>query len=164
MSKSKVSIIIPTYRRSDRIQRAVQSALNQDYKNFEVIVVDDNEPISEERIKTKEVIAPYLNYPNFLYVEHPKNMNGAAARNTGIRNSTGKYITFLDDDDEYYPNKIRIQVECLSNLNEEWGLCYTGYDKIDQYGNKQVSSERAEGDVIIQALTKNLFLGSGSNF
>src|SRR5699024_1790966 len=53
---------------------------------------------------------------------------------------------------------------CLSNLNEEWGLCYTGYDKIDQYGNKQVSSERAEGDVIIQALTKNLFLGSGSNF
>lgn len=160
----KVSIIIPTYKRSDRINRAIKSALNQDYTNFEVIVVDDNDPSDIERERTEKAVSIFNDNRKFIYLKHERNKNGSAARNTGIRNSTGDYITFLDDDDEYYENKISEQVKMLEKLSPDWGICYCGYDKIDQYGNKQVSAEKAEGNVLIQALTKNLFVGSGSNF
>ena len=54
-------------------------------------------------------------------------MNGSAARNTGWKQSNGKYITFLDDDDEIDRTKIEKQVDCLVNLDVSWGACYTGY-------------------------------------
>ena len=160
----KVSIIIPTYQRSDRIERAVISALNQQYEKFEVIVVDDNVKNSDEKHLTLKNLEKFMDDSRFIFISHEDNKNGSVARNTGIKASTGEYITFLDDDDEYYPNKIRLQAEALENLPDEWAICYTGYDKIDQFGKKQVGQENSEGNVLIQALTKNLFLGSGSNF
>lgn len=160
----KVSIIIPTFKRSDKIQRAIDSALRQDYDDFEVIVVDDNDPNSEERVKTEKIINKYLNIPNFIYIKHNRNKNGAAARNTGIEKSNGDYITFLDDDDEYYKNKIFEQVKALEKLSYAWGICYTGYDKLNDKGFIQKSDEKVEGDLLVQALSKNLFIGSGSNF
>lgn len=160
----KVSIIIPTYKRSDKIVRAVKSALAQNYSNFEVIIVDDNEPTSIDRVKTRDNLKPFLKNEKFIYIEHEMNKNGSAARNTGIKHSTGEYITFLDDDDEYYPNKIKEQVNCLINLSDQWAICYSGYEKIEKNGKISISNESAEGDVLIQALGKNLFIGSGSNF
>ncbi|MFN0602898.1 glycosyltransferase family 2 protein [Facklamia hominis] len=162
---SKVSIIIPTYKRSNRIKRAIDSVLSQDYKNFELIVVDDNDPSDIERKLTEEAVNEYLSLPYFKYIQHDRNKNGSAARNTGIKASSGDYITFLDDDDEYYPHKIGLQVQILNNLDHNiWGACYTLYDKIDQYGKLQVSSELVEGNLLVQALSKNLYIGSGSNF
>lgn len=162
---SKVSIIIPTYKRSDRINRAIDSVLSQEYKNFELIVVDDNDPSDIERKLTEEAVNEYLSLPYFKYIQHDRNKNGSAARNTGIKASSGDYITFLDDDDEYYPHKIGLQVQVLNNLDHNiWGACYTLYDKIDQYGKLQVSSELVEGNLLVQALSKNLYIGSGSNF
>lgn len=162
---SKVSIIIPTYKRSDRIKRAIDSVLSQEYKNFELIVVDDNDPSDIERKLTEEAVNEYLSLPYFKYIQHDRNKNGSAARNTGIKATSGDYITFLDDDDEYYPHKIGLQVQVLNNLDHNiWGACYTLYDKIDQYGKLQVSSELVEGNLLVQALSKNLYIGSGSNF
>ncbi|MDK6805095.1 glycosyltransferase family A protein [Aerococcus sp. UMB7834] len=161
---TKVSIIIPTYKRPDRISRAVNSALNQDYDNFEVIVVDDNHKDSKDKEETLNNLRQFFNDSKFKLIQHSDNKNGSAARNTGIRNSNGKYITFLDDDDEYYEDKIRLQAETLDRLSDEWAMCYTAYDKIDQHGKFQQSAERVEGDVFLQALTKNLYVGSGSNF
>ncbi|MCR8968938.1 glycosyltransferase family 2 protein [Facklamia sp. 7083-14-GEN3] len=161
---SKVSIIIPTFKRPERVVRAVESVLKQDYDNYEIIVVDDNDPNSKERKETSNNLQKYSKLTNFIYIEHSENKNGSAARNTGIRNSNGKYITFLDDDDEYYENKLRIQANCLDSIGEEWGLCYTSYEKIDRFGNRQYSLEKSEGNLYIQALSKNLFIGSGSNF
>lgn len=163
MEYPKVSIIIPTYKRPDRVSRAINSALAQQYPKFEVIVVDDNDPQTEERQKTEKIISRYSD-ERLIYLKHEKNKNGSAARNTGMKYSSGEYITFLDDDDEYYPNKIKEQVGVLSNLNNSYGACYSSYEKIDQYGNKQISAETAEGDVKVQVLSKNLFVGSGSNF
>lgn len=160
----KVSIIIPTYKRSDHVVRAVSSALLQDYSNLEVIVIDDNDPNSIDRIKTRENLNQFSVNKNFKYIEHKKNQNGAVARNTGIKHSSGDYITFLDDDDEYYINKVSEQVKCLEELDESWGLCYTGYDKVEKNGRISTSAEKSEGNVLVQALSKNLFVGSGSNF
>ena len=97
--KIKVSVIITTYKRADMLSRAINSVLNQTYKNIEVIVVDDNGNGSEYRLKTEIIMNKYSQIDNLKYIKHKENKNGSAARNTGIREATGDIICFLDDDD-----------------------------------------------------------------
>ena len=92
----KVSTIITTYRRADMLKRAIDSVLNQTYSNIEVIVVDDNDEKSEDRKNTEEIMTSYANNPKVKYIKHKVNMNGAAARNTGIKNSTNSHAHVLE--------------------------------------------------------------------
>ncbi|MBF8436525.1 glycosyltransferase family 2 protein [Halanaerobiaceae bacterium Z-7014] len=109
-----VSVIIPTYKRPGMLGKAIDSVLNQTYDNIEIIIVDDNDD-NEYRIDTEEFMADYLSeYDNIRYIKHEKNKGACAARNTGIRKSKGKYITFLDDDDRYYRDKVKKQVKALN--------------------------------------------------
>lgn len=163
MSKPKVSVIIPTYRRPDTLARAINSVLNQSYPNFEVIVVDDNDPNTEDRSSTEQLMLGYRDHPKVKYVKHLHNKNGAAARNTGIKISEGDYITFLDDDDEFLEDRLKHQVERLENLDDSWGACYTSYKKINKDHTIQNSSERREGFLYKEALMRSIYLGSGSN-
>lgn len=123
-----VSVIIPTYSRPKNLKRAINSVLNQTYKNIEIIVVDDNGIDTQEQKETENVIKEYLLLSNFFYLKHERNMNGSAARNTGIRYSHGEYIAFLDDDDEFLDQKIEIQVNALERLDKSWGGCYCNID------------------------------------
>lgn len=84
-----VSVIIPTYKGADKINSAVDSVLNQTYKNIEVIVVDDNGENESEQLLTAEKMKKYETFENVKYLVHKKNINGSAARNTGIRASKG---------------------------------------------------------------------------
>lgn len=111
-----VSVIIPTYNRPTYLRRCLESVLNQTYKNIEIFVVDDNNPETEARIETEKIMNEYVNGKNVTYLKHNFNKNGSAARNTGWKHSSGKYITFLDDDDEIDESKIQKQVECLAKL------------------------------------------------
>ena len=95
-----VSVIIPTYNRPTYLRRCLESVLNQTYKNIEIFVVDDNNPETEARIETEKIMNEYVNGKNVTYLKHNFNKNGSAARNTGWKHSSGKYITFLDDDYE----------------------------------------------------------------
>ena len=106
MEKVLLSIIIPTYKRSENIEKAINSVLKQ-AGSFELIVVDDNDEDSVFRKHNEEIMQKYLNnYNNFYYLKHKKNMNGATARNTGIKFCHGQYITFLDDDDDFIKDRI----------------------------------------------------------
>lgn len=127
-----VSVIIPTYSRPRNLKRAIDSVLNQTYNNIEIIVVDDNGEGTPSQIETESVIEPYINMNNFYYLKHKVNRNGGAARNTGFKYSHGKYIAFLDDDDEFLPRKIEIQVNKLEQLDESWGGCYCNTNLIDK--------------------------------
>lgn len=118
-----VSVIIPTFNRVDNLRRSIDSALNQTYSNIEVIVVDDNDPLSKARVSTESLMIQYLNNNNVHYEKHIKNKNGAAARNTGIMKSSGEYIAFLDDDDEWVSNKIEKQISYLC-MEVSYGGCY----------------------------------------
>src|SRR5690606_21643920 len=131
MDKPIVSVIIPTYNRPERLTRAINSVLDQTYKNIEVLVVDDNNPHTDFRKETEIVMRKYKDNDQVKYIKHPRNKNGAAARNTGIQASAGKYIAFLDDDDEFLPNRIEKLVNKMETLEESWGVCYTGYKKIN---------------------------------
>lgn len=158
-----VSIVISTYGRPAFLKRCIESILNQTYRNIEIFVVDDNDPESPARIETRKAVAEYVDKSNFTYIQHEKNKNGSAARNTGWKNASGRYITFVDDDDVLLPEKIQKQVECMESLDDSWGACYTGYYVIQKGGRVQHSTEKRSGDCYLYALMRTMFLGSGSN-
>ncbi len=99
----KVSVIISTYNRSKYVTEAIVSVLNQTYKDFEIIVVDDGSTDN-----TKIVLKPYMGKIKYIYKE---NEGCASARNVGIRNSTGEFVTFLDSDDLFERDKLEIQIK-----------------------------------------------------
>ncbi|MCD7855840.1 MAG: glycosyltransferase family 2 protein [Clostridiales bacterium] len=125
-----VSIIIPTYKGEDNIKNAVESVLNQSYKDLEVIVVDDNGLGSEHQINTEKILSLFKNDNRFKYIAHEKNKNGSAARNTGIAASRGEYIGFLDDDDVFLREKTEKQVEMFSKLSPDYGMIYGAFREI----------------------------------
>ncbi len=122
MNSPKVSIIIPTYNRTEYLKKAIQSALNQTYKEIEVIVVDDNKNKPEIREWVEMLMKEY---PQVLYVQNDKNLGGGRNRNRGIEAATGELIAFLDDDDYFEPDKIQMQTECYqSHADDNVGLIY----------------------------------------
>lgn len=94
------SIIIPTYKGSDSLPIALVCLEKQTFKDFEVIVSDDNGKDSDEQIKTLKVIEAFKDRLNIKYLIN-KHVNGSYARNQGLQNAEGQYICFLDDDDFY---------------------------------------------------------------
>ncbi|MEN3769003.1 glycosyltransferase family 2 protein [Priestia megaterium] len=164
MNNPRVSVIIPTFKRPDTLIRAVESVRKQTFRNIEILVVDDNIPEEEHRYKTEQVMMRYKDIPNIKYIKHPKNLNGSAARNTGIKNASGDYIAFLDDDDEFLPDKIEKQVTKMESLDDSWGACYTNYVKKDAEGNViQTGAEKREGKLKKEVLMRNLYISAGSN-
>ena len=128
MKKEKlVSIIIPTYNTDYSLKRAIDSVINQTYKNIEIIVVDDNNLNSKYRKIAESIMKNYECISNIKYIKHDKNRNGSAARNTGLKHSKGEYICFLDDDDYFYPNKIEKQYRCILASNADGCVCF--YEK-----------------------------------
>lgn len=121
--REKVSIVIPTYQGSKTVYLACYSALKQTYKNIEVIVVDDNGVGSDEQRKTESVLEPLIRKGAIKYVCHEVNRNGSAARNTGLRISSGKYINFIDDDDVIFPSKVEKQLQRISGTADSIAMC-----------------------------------------
>ncbi len=130
-----VSVVIPTYKRSEMLTRAIQSILNQSYYNTEIIVVDDNEPNDEFSLATQAKLKE-IKDARVRYIQQEKHINGSAARNVGIDAAAGEYIAFLDDDDVWYPDKLEKQMKIFS-ASPEVGLVYTGSKAI--YVNDKVS-------------------------
>lgn len=157
-----VTVIIPTYKRSEYIERAIQSILMQTYKDIEIIVVDDNDSNTEERKMLEKKMEKYSNNKKIIYIQHKNNKNGAAARNTGIKIAHGEYITFLDDDDYFLPNRIETMVNTL-NANNDFDCAYSS--TIITKSKKIIGYNRAEksGNMKKQLLTGDFSFGSGSN-
>lgn len=160
MDKKKVSVIIPTFKRSKFLCRAIDSVLNQSYNNIEIIVVDDNGDGSQFRIDNENRLKKYKD--NILFLKHEKNLNGAAARNTGILKATGEYITFLDDDDIFMPYRIEKMVNALEE-NVDFDGCYSEVG-FAYYGNLyDVLSTSGSGNFQLDVLKMKNVIGTGSN-
>src|SRR5690554_3267503 len=123
-----VSCIIPTYKRTNTLYRAIESVRNQTYSNLEILVVNDNDKDSEITYKIKEYIEA-LNDDRIVLLQVEEHLNGARTRNIGINYSRGEYIAFLDDDDEWCESKIEKQINYFDNNNSVFGLTsqYTLY-------------------------------------
>lgn len=114
-NKSLVSIIIPTYKRTEKLSRAVKSVLNQTYKykNIEILIVCANESYDEFTAQACEVVESFKD-ESLRLVTQKAHKNGAVARNAGINASTGEYVAFLDDDDSWVSENLELQVPCPS--------------------------------------------------
>lgn len=156
----KVSVIIPTYRGHENICRAVNSVLNQTYKNIEIIVVDDNGKDSEEQKKTEEALISYINECKIKYISHEKNINGSAARNTGARASNGEFIAFLDDDDEYLPQNIENHIKKFESLSQDYGITYCAKKLFHGDGRKEDIIPSMEGDILFDFMCGRIRMGS----
>ena len=105
MSNPLLSIIIPTYNRPHLLLDAVRSALAQTMEDLEIIVVDDGSP---EPVKLGE-------HPRLKLVRLDKNSGGAIARNVGTKEARGRYISYLDDDDQLLPHMAQVSLEALAS-------------------------------------------------
>lgn len=127
--QEKVSIITPTYNSQNYIEETIKSVIMQTYKNWELIIVDDNSSdntcafVEKWLLKDERVHLFKLN----------ENSGAAVARNLALHNSTGRFIAYLDSDDLWYPEKLNHQVEFM--LKGKYGFSCTSYEVIDSYGN-----------------------------
>lgn len=112
----KVSVVIPAYNCQDYIAATIESIFSQTYNDYEIIVVDDGSADG-----TARVISGFSDKIKYVY---QSNAGPAAARNTGILKARGEYIAFLDHDDVWLPDKLKMQVELLSR-NASLGLVFT---------------------------------------
>jgi len=116
-----VSVVVATYKRDEALRKALESLTSQTYKNFEVVLVDDN--ANEEWSKKVERIVNDLSSSlRINYLVNEKNIGSAATRNKGIDTCKGQYITFLDDDDIYLPEKIEMQLKDMVESNADYGI------------------------------------------
>ncbi|OGL51158.1 MAG: hypothetical protein A3H37_09040 [Candidatus Schekmanbacteria bacterium RIFCSPLOWO2_02_FULL_38_14] len=128
---SKVSIVIPTYNCAQYIGETIESILNQIYKNFEIIVVDDGSTDN-----TRDVAKSFEKEINYIYQE---NGGPSKAKNTGIKAARGEYIAFLDADDIWFPDILKQTVQAFQQYAEA-GLAFTDYLKFDESGVIQQSN------------------------
>jgi len=113
---SKVSVIIPTYNRAHVLREAIDSVLTQRYSDLELLVVDDG-----STDHTKEVVSSYASKLTYIYQEHK---GVSAARNRGIKHAKGDYLSFLDSDDLWLPDKLSLQMKFMRD-HPEIHICYT---------------------------------------
>lgn len=130
-----VSVIMPTYKRSEKLLRAIDSVLNQTYSNLELLLVNDNEPLDAYTQQLKTRVAKYSDDKRFKLILQEKHINGAVARNIGIKQANGQYIAFLDDDDWWEKNKLEEQVKTLKSLDDTWGGVSCKFTLYDKNGN-----------------------------
>lgn len=148
----KVSIIIPTYNRREKLIRAINSILTQDYKDFELIIVDDcSTDDTEEFVKD-------IDDERVIYHKLKQNSGAAGARNAGVKISSYDYIAFHDSDDEWMPDKLSKQMKYI-NENSEYAMVYTKMsihqgDKCGMFPNDAVKGD-LEGDLFYWLLIRN---------
>ena len=153
----KVSVVIITYNRAEFLRSAISSVLSQTFQDFELIVVDD-----ASKDNTAGVVQAFNN-KRIRYIRHETNKREAGARNTGVRNAEGEYIAFLDDDDEWLPEKLQKQVELLDKSPAAVGGIYTGFIKIDRPTGKALEQiiPTKRGDIFRDMLVQN-YVGTPS--
>lgn len=143
-----VSVITPTYKRSEKLPRAIQSVLAQTYKSIELFVVNDNNPNDEYTQYVKNVTKRYDDDPRFHLIIQDKHINGAVARNVAIKQAKGEYIAFLDDDDWWELNKIEEQLNVLTTLDESWGGVSCKFRLFDENGKIVGQTSKYKGGYI----------------
>lgn len=123
-----VSVITPSHNTALFIEETIQSVLNQDFKDWELIIIDDSSSDdSLERIKKFEDSRIRL-------IEFKENKGAAVARNAGIEVARGRWIAFLDSDDVWLPHKLSTQLAFMQK--HEYAFSYSAYAKINEAGQK----------------------------
>lgn len=128
MDEELISIITPTYNCGKFIGETIETVLNQTYKNWEMIIVDD-----ASKDNTEEVVSTYKD-PRIRYIRLTENSGAAIARTRAMQEAKGKYMAFLDSDDLWKSNKLEAQIKFMKENN--YNFVCSSYEQIDEQGNK----------------------------
>ncbi len=141
-----VSVIIPTFNRAEKVVRAVSSVLSQNFTDLDIIVVDDGSTDG-----TRDALAKFRN--KIKYIHHSSNLGVSAARNTGIEKSTAKFISFLDSDDYWLPEKLAEQIAFIKR-NPKVLVCQTEeiWVRNGRRVNPQKKHLKPSGDIFVPSL------------
>ncbi|MDX9906156.1 MAG: glycosyltransferase [Bacteroidales bacterium] len=157
-SQELVSVITITRNRGNIIRRAIQSVLDQTYKRLEYIIVDG---ASEDN--TEEVVKYFQNIDDrIIYIKQDTNISVVLSIDYAFKISKGNYISFLDDDDEYLPEKIEKQVILLKSLPDEYGFVYCWMNCYDHNSGKLIRSyqQTLNGDILFHLLKSPIIGGT----
>lgn len=135
-----VTVVVPTYKRADRLFVALRSITEQTYKNLEILVVNDNVPGSEWDVATENMLSAYGD-ERLRAVHTVGQTGGGAARNFACKTAHGEYLAFLDDDDEFLPDKVETQL-CFIRAND-LDMCWQEVAWYDE-GGKLVEHRRLD--------------------
>jgi len=150
MSK-KISVIIPFFDETNLLTRAINSVLHQTYKNFEIIIINDNPDKKSEILEIKKK----FNNKLIKYIFNKRNIGAGLSRNKGIMVAKGKYIAFLDSDDFWNKNKLSNQINYMKKNNIK--ISHTSYGIFDIYNN--FLSKRIAKDMDYYDLVKSCDIG-----
>ncbi|PUA27564.1 MAG: hypothetical protein B0W54_13445 [Cellvibrio sp. 79] len=152
-----VSIVMAAYNAADFIAEAIESVLNQTYKNIELIIVNDG-----SKDNTAQIVEKYLPSNKVKYLSQ-ENAGQTVAKNNGIKNASGKIIGFCDADDYWHTEKLEKQLSILFS-DEKIGIVYSDIQAINQHGEKIKLTEKLngkQGDLLNDLLFDN-FIPFGS--
>ena len=151
-----ISVIIPAYNAEKTIQETVQSVLNQTFTDFELLIVDDG-----SQDATLDIIKR-ISDPRIQVSSYP-NAGANISRNRGLAQAAGEYVSFLDADDLWTPDKLEAQLNALQT-NTQAAVAYSWTDCIDESGqfSRHGGSVTVNGNVLAELLIIN-FLSNGSN-
>jgi glycosyltransferase involved in cell wall biosynthesis len=148
-----VSVITPSYKSEKFIRETINSVLNQTYKNWELVIVDDHSPDN-----TNEIIENYIkNDKRIKLIKLESNSGVTEARNIAIKEANGKYIAFLDSDDIWLPQKLEKQIDYMNNNN--LAITYSAYATMDQNG-KYINDRSVKSEITYFDMLKSNHIGN----
>lgn len=146
-----ISVVIPSYNRSEFIPRAVRSVFRQTFNDIELLVIDDGS--TDDTILLLHSLQQEDS--RLKVIQHERNLGSQAARNTGILASHGEFIAFLDSDNEWMPDKLERQISLINDSSSNIGALYSGFIRVHVDGRpttKQIP--RVKGKIYKTALTE----------
>ena len=132
-----VSIILPYYRKINYVKKTINSILNQSFKDFEIILVYDDEDLQDLHI----IEGDFKNNSKIKIIKNSKNLGAGLSRNNGIKNAKGEIIAFIDSDDYWQPDKLERQTRFMQENNYHFTFC--NYDKVIS-GKKTIKVESSK--------------------
>ena len=151
-----VSVIIPVYNKERYLSNAIESIINQSYNDWEIVLVDDCSTDDSAKIISKFT----HKYHNIIYHKQDKNGGAAVARNTALTLAKGRYVAFLDADDEWLPNKLEKQLEFMVINNA--AISCTALECIDEEGKPLNSVRPVIKEINYRFLLKNTMIATST--
>lgn len=160
MELGLVSVIITTYKREyECVKRAIDSVLNQSYRKIEILVIDDN---GESNEYSEEISKNLKEIERVKYIKNETNIGAQKSRNKGIKNSSGEFVAFLDDDDTWENKKIEKQLQCFG---KNVGLVFCNGYRINENYNppyKEIYHKNMKEKVKFEELLFEDYIGTTS--
>ncbi|MBP0902850.1 glycosyltransferase family 2 protein [Mariniflexile gromovii] len=152
--KPLVSIITPMFNSEAFISETINSVINQTYKNWELLLIDDG-----STDKTLQIVAPFISQDaNIKLLKNQMNAGAAISRNKGIEASNGKYIAFLDGDDVWKPQKLQVQIEFMETHNCD--VSFSSYEQIGETGKPLNKFIKALPELTYQKYLRSNYIGN----